>query len=140
MTFTLHPQLAADTIHVIDLAVCRVLLMNNQHFPWLILVPMRGDLREIYDLSDVDYANAMGEIREITKIFSELTAADKMNVATLGNAVSQLHIHIIARFKNDAIFPKPVWNFEQKALPYSPEQAEEMVKKLCDFIALSSRA
>jgi len=130
MTFTLHKQLAADTIHVIDLAVCKVLLMNNQHFPWLILVPMRGDLREIYDLDDVDYAVAMREIREITKIFSQLTGADKMNVATLGNIVSQLHIHIIARFKNDPIFPKPVWNFEQPTKPYSPEQAEKMLHNL----------
>jgi diadenosine tetraphosphate (Ap4A) HIT family hydrolase len=140
MSFTLHKQLAADTIHVIDLAVCRVLLMNNQNFPWLILVPMRADLREIYDLNDVDHEIAMGEIREITKIFSELTGADKMNVATLGNVVSQLHIHIIARFKNDLAFPKPVWNSEQPAVPYSPEQSEEMVRKLRDFITSSSRA
>lgn len=97
---------------------------------------MRGDLREIYDLNDTDYEIAMGEIREITKVFAELTGADKMNVATLGNLVSQLHIHIIARFKNDPIFPKPIWNFEQPAKPYSPEQAEEMVRSLQEIIAI----
>ena len=77
---------------------------------------MREYLREIYDLSEDDYALVMNEVRLVTQKFAEYTKADKMNVAALGNVVPQLHIHIIARFKNDKAWPNPVWG----KLPESP--------------------
>lgn len=130
MSFALHPQLAADTIHVTDLKLCRVLLMNNSNFPWLLLVPMRENLREIFDLNSEDYALAMEEIRTVAIKFSEFTKADKMNVAALGNMVPQLHIHIIARFKNDAAWPNPVWNCGVAGKVYEIEKAESLIREL----------
>jgi diadenosine tetraphosphate (Ap4A) HIT family hydrolase len=109
MSFTLHPQLAADTAHIGNLDVCRVLLMNNQHFHWLILVPMRENIRELHELDDGDYFKVMEEVRTVSKKLATHTKADKMNVAALGNVVPQLHIHIIARFMDDPAWPKPVW-------------------------------
>ena len=38
-----------------------------------------------------------------------ITACDKLNIAALGNAVSQLHVHVIARFRSDVAWPRPVW-------------------------------
>jgi diadenosine tetraphosphate (Ap4A) HIT family hydrolase len=38
-----------------------------------------------------------------------LTACDKLNVASLGNVVRQLHVHIVARRKTDPAWPGPVW-------------------------------
>jgi len=46
-TFTLHPTLARDTVEVVRLPLCRVLLMNDRRFPWLILVPERENVRAI---------------------------------------------------------------------------------------------
>lgn len=130
--FFLHPQLAGDTLPVGDLHLCRVLLMNNQIFPWLILVPRKPDLREIFDLSPEDYTACMEEIRHVSHFFSTYAKADKMNIAALGNTVPQLHIHIIARFKNDAAWPNPVWSCGIKTEPYSGSDAQ---KKLLEIYA-----
>ncbi len=122
MPFTLHPQLANDCAHLCDLSVCRVLLMNDVRFPWLILVPMRDGMRELFDLSPQDYQTAMQEVRQISAAFASYTSATKMNIAALGNMVPQLHIHIIARFENDSAWPAPIWNSTIAPRPYS--QAE----------------
>ncbi len=130
MTALLHPQLAKDCLPINNLGVCRVYLQNNSNFPWLILVPMRPNIKEIFDLEQVDYEQMMSEVRAITKHFSIFTGADKMNVATLGNVVPQLHIHIIARFENDAAWPNPVWNASLPPSPYAPEKAELLIREL----------
>jgi diadenosine tetraphosphate (Ap4A) HIT family hydrolase len=123
MSFALHPQLAEDTFPIGDLTLCRVLLMNNRHFPWLILVPRREGLRELFDLTSDDYQTAMTEIHDVSLRFSKLHQAHKINIAALGNIVPQLHIHIIARFKTDAAWPHPVWG--SAAEPYTKPNVSE---------------
>ncbi|MDX1975500.1 MAG: HIT domain-containing protein [Rickettsiales bacterium] len=129
MSFTLHLQLAADTIPLGDLPHCRVLLMNNANFPWLILVPRRDGLRELFDLG-TDYDAVMQEVKQVSEQFAAYTKADKINVAALGNMVPQLHIHIIARFKGDAAWPNPVWNSGIDPLQYSSQQAQSLIQKM----------
>ncbi|MEQ1788964.1 MAG: HIT domain-containing protein [Rickettsiales bacterium] len=126
----LHPQLAKECLPIVSLGVCRVYLQNNNNFPWLILVPMRNAVQEIFDLSNEDYEQMMSEVRSVTKHFAIFTGADKMNVATLGNVVPQLHIHIIARFKSDAAWPNPVWNSNLPSVPYSQRNAELLIQEL----------
>lgn len=118
MSFTLHPQLHADSFIIGDLQLSRVLLMNNAHFPWLILVPMRTGLLELFDLAPEEYALVMQEIRMVAGKWSAYTKADKINIAALGNMVPQLHIHIIARFRDDPAWPSPVWNHAAPPRPY----------------------
>lgn len=130
MGFSLHPQLDKDCTHVCDLSLCRVLLMENATFPWLILVPMRGGARELFDLSEADYALATAEIRNCAEKFASLTKAYKMNVAALGNMVPQLHIHIIARFENDAAWPAPVWNNAAPATAYTNEARSQFIEEI----------
>ena len=132
----LHKQLAADTIALGDLEICRVLLMNNQRFPWLILVPRQDGLRELFDLAPQDYTIVMEEVRHTSQVFSTLTNADKMNVAALGNMVAQLHIHIIARFKNDLAWSQPVWSHNTKAEPYTQSKLREMHDKITRALGL----
>ena len=124
MNFTLHPQLEKDSAHVCDLSLCRVQLMNDSRFPWLVLVPMRDGLRELFDLSAQDYTIAMAEVREVTERFSKWASAYKMNVAALGNMVPQLHIHIIARAINDSAWPAPIWSSPIPAQPYLKDKLE----------------
>lgn len=107
--FTLHPQLAKDTIALIDLHLCRVLLMKDATYPWVILVPRREGLREIHQLLPGDQQTLMQEITHTSAKLEAAFDADKMNVAALGNMVPQLHIHVIARFEGDAAWPGPVW-------------------------------
>lgn len=128
MSFKLHSQLEKDTIEVSDLNLCKVLLMNNALYPWLILVPMKPDLKEITDLSPEDYSLMMEEVNNMCKKMQEIFSPDKMNVATLGNVVPQLHIHIIARFEKDQAWPNPVWG--QASEEYSEETKTLLSEKL----------
>jgi diadenosine tetraphosphate (Ap4A) HIT family hydrolase len=108
-TFSLHPQLAADTVPVGDLPLSRVLLANDANYPWLILVPRLPALSEIIDLEENAQIQLLNEIAAASDTLKDLTACDKLNIAALGNMVAQLHVHVIARSRGDAAWPKPVW-------------------------------
>lgn len=108
-TFALHPQLAEDGLFVVDWPLCRVLRMNDATYPWLILVPRLTDAREIVDLSAADRVLLMDEIAWSSQALKDLLQPDKINVAALGNVVPQLHVHVLARFKEDPAWPRPVW-------------------------------
>lgn len=131
--FQLDKKLEQDCLFVADLKISKLLLMNDANFPWLILVPKKANLVEISDLDFADQVEVLQEINLLTKILKEIFFAEKINIAALGNVVRQLHIHVIARFENDAVFPKPVWgNFTAK--PYEKKQAEEIINKIKRFL------
>ncbi len=116
--FRLHPRLAADTVFVADLALSRLLRMNDRRYPWAILVPRRSGLREIADLAAAWQAELMREIDLVSRLLLHLHPDSKLNIAALGNVVAQLHIHVIARHAGDAAWPDPVWN-RGVALPFA---------------------
>lgn len=109
MSFTLHPRLAADTIGLGRLTLCRLLLMNDARWPWFILVPERAGVKEIFELEEKDQVLLHAETMLLSRSVSDSFQADKMNIAALGNVVPQLHVHVIARFECDSAWPAPVW-------------------------------
>lgn len=119
----LHPQLERDTINIGDLPLSRVLVIQDANYPWLLLVPRRPDVTEIIDLDEVAQAQLMTETTRVARALKEVTACDKLNIAALGNAVPQLHVHVIARRKTDAAWPKPVWGVVP-ALGHDPQELE----------------
>ncbi len=121
MSFQLDPRLAADTRPVGDLNLSRLLLHNDSRFPWCVLVPQRKGLRELHELSSDDKLLMWREVDRVSLALQALFEPDKLNVAALGNQVSQLHVHIIARYHKDAAWPAPVWG-RGTAQPY-PEAA-----------------
>ena len=127
--FTLHPRLAADTVPVTEWSLCRVLLMNDANFPWLILVPEAPDAVDLHDLNPRQGAQLMREIQRAAGVLREHVGADKMNIAALGNVVPQLHVHVIARFHTDPAWPRPVWGVVP-ARPYSEEELAVKVAAL----------
>ena len=131
--FILDPKLKSDTLELGSLPLCKVLLMNDAQFPWIILVPQRANMTELYQLNDQDIRQAQHESLIISKLMMEHFKGDKLNTGALGNVVSQLHLHHIVRFKNDPVWPKPVWgNIE--ATPYSREKIEELANVLKNLI------
>ena len=108
--WTLDPVLERDTRPIGDLPLCRVLLSRDANYPWLLLVPRRPGAVEIIDLDEADRAQLTGEIAAVSHALKALTACDKLNIAAIGNVVAQLHVHVIARFRTDAAWPRPVWN------------------------------
>ena len=109
MDFTLHEWLAADSVALGEGPLSLVRLMNDRRFPWLILVPRRPGLREIYELAEPDRALLIEEVAAAGRSLQTATAAAKINVGALGNLVPQLHVHVVARSPGDAAWPGPVW-------------------------------
>lgn len=135
MAFTLDATLERDTATLGRLALCRVLLMNDRRFDWLILVPERDGAREIHDLPASDRALLMQEAASVSKALQAHSGADKMNVAALGNQVAQLHVHVIARFRDDAAWPGPVW-CTGKPEPFEPAALAERAATLAGALGL----
>jgi len=127
--FALDPRLAADTLPVMELALCTLRLSKDARFPWLILVSKRPDMAEIVDLEDMDRAILFDEIVLASRVLRTVTACQKLNVAALGNQVRQLHVHIIARFETDAAWPRPVWGAGD-AVAYEPGARDRLIAEL----------
>ncbi|MBN8482299.1 MAG: HIT domain-containing protein [Xanthomonadales bacterium] len=127
--FELDARLAGDTHFIGDLALSRVLLMDDARWPWLILVPRRAGLRELVDLEvDAQYV-LLDEINRTARLLQHLHAPDKLNIAALGNVVAQLHVHVIARHHQDAAWPSPVWGRGER-VAYAPNAARRAIGAL----------
>ena len=126
--FTLDPRLDADTVLLGDLALSRVLLLNDKRFPWFVLVPRLPGVSELTDLSPEDAARLMEEIRLAVGVMQTLAKPDKVNVGALGNVVAQLHVHVIGRFRSDPAWPGPVWGHGTRE-PYPAHAAAQLVER-----------
>lgn len=129
MSFTLDSTLANDSTWVCDLPLCQVRLSLNAAFPWIILIPQVPHTVEIIDLSFEHQLQLLKEISLSSQIMKTLFHATKLNVANLGNIVSQLHVHIIARFHTDLAWPQPVWNSGITAT-YEPQEKHHRITLL----------
>lgn len=127
--FTLDARLAADTVTVGDLPLCRVLLMRDRRYAWLVLVPRREGMVEVTDLDDDERTAMWREVDRAAAALREAAPCDKMNIGALGNIVRQLHVHVVARVEGDAAWPGPVWG-HGPAEPYRESEAERMVTVL----------
>ena len=126
MSFSLDARLSSDTDFVGDLPLCRVLLMNNSRWPWLVLVPRRDNLAELSDLEAVDRTRLIEEAARMADWLKAHTRAEKINLGALGNIVRQLHVHVVARSAGDPGWPGPVWGFGA-AVPYEDNEFRAMM-------------
>lgn len=107
--FQLHERLTADTLLVGDFPLCLLLLSKDANYPWTILVPKREGIEEIYQLNNIDRQQLLHESCVLAEAMQTLFSPDKLNIATIGNKVPQLHMHHVARTMEDAAWPGPVW-------------------------------
>ena len=127
-SFLLNEKIFNDTILICDLPLSKFLLMNDSNYPWFILVPRRPNIFELFDLSKEDRIQLDHETVVVSKFINDSFKPDKINIATLGNIVSQFHVHIIARFSNDNAWPEPVWGkFPPKK--YTPRELKTILNK-----------
>ena len=134
MTFALDSRLEADTIPVGDLSLCKVLLLNDARFPWLVLVPRITGATELTDLTDDQALRLMQEIRIATRVMLDLARPDKVNVGALGNVVPQLHVHVVGRFRSDPAWPGPVWGHGSRS-PYPHHAATALIERAAALFA-----
>lgn len=128
-TWQLDPQLADDTHPLASFELCDLRLMDDANYPWLVLVPRIGGARELIDLPDAARLRLMHEIDRAARVLKHVYTPYKLNVASLGNMVEQLHVHVIARDQGDPAWPAPVWGRVTRR-PYTPEQLAESARRL----------
>ena len=125
----LHPQLQQDCLEVGQFPLCRLLLLRDANYPWLILVPDREGITEIHHLSEQDQQQLMRESSMLASVLEDQFQPDKLNIAALGNVVPQLHIHHIVRYRDDPAWPAPVWG-RLPAEPYTEADLDTTIEKL----------
>ncbi|OLO13107.1 histidine triad protein [Chromohalobacter japonicus] len=132
--FILHPRLTADSHYVADLPLCQVRLNDDARYSWLVLIPRRNDIHEVYELSADDQATMWQEATEVGRRLMAHHDGDKLNLATLGNQVAQLHLHVIVRHQSDAAWPGPVWG-QGTPQPYDDATLKTHLTTLRDLLA-----
>ncbi|NJD07546.1 MAG: HIT domain-containing protein [Methylococcaceae bacterium] len=115
--FELDPRLKQDCVILGQFPLSLLLLMNDSRYPWFILVPRRPGIREIFQLAEADRRQLWSESCSLAEALAADFAADKLNIAAIGNLVPQLHIHHVVRYQADATWPAPVWG-RHPAIPY----------------------
>lgn len=127
--FVLDEQLAHDSHPIAELGLSSLRLMDDSNYPWLILVPRVADARELIDLDAAQQTQLLEEVNRVSRALKRLFRPHKLNIAALGNLVPQLHVHLIARYRDDPAWPAPVWG-RIHARPYEPEALVERVREL----------
>lgn len=127
--FELDTVLAGDTADLGSLGLCRILLMNDARYPWLILVPAKPGLIELSDLDAGDRHVLMDEAVVAGDALDRLYNPAKINTAAIGNIVRQLHVHVVARNEGDPAWPGPVWG-HSPARPYTDAARAERIAEL----------
>jgi diadenosine tetraphosphate (Ap4A) HIT family hydrolase len=132
--FELDARLLRDTVPLMWLGLCEMRLMNDRRWPWLVLVPQRPGAVEIHDLTPLDQTMLTFETNTVSKALKELTRCHKINIGALGNIVSQLHVHIVARHDADPAWPGPVWGHGQRE-PYEPGAIHQFIDSVRSKLA-----
>ena len=131
--FALNERLLADSAFVENLGLCQLRLMDDKRWPWLVLIPQRAAMEEVFDLTPLDQAMLTFETNMVGQALKKSTNATKVNVGALGNVVRQLHVHVIARFENDPNWPGPVWGFGTRE-PYGADEKKALAMKILEAI------
>ncbi len=127
--FNVDLRIEKDSVLVTELELCQVRLQNDKRFPWLVLLPKVSGLIEVHELTDAQQSQLMLESSKVAKVLKKITDCKKINVANLGNVVSQLHWHVVARFENDEAWPGPIWGVGL-AQNYNQEEKDKFVSRL----------
>ncbi|WP_180900153.1 HIT domain-containing protein [Martelella soudanensis] len=134
--FQIDPRLERDSMAIADLGLCQLRLMRDARWPWLLAVPQRVGITEMFQLAPLDQTMLTFEVNEAAKALSGVTGAAKINVAAIGNIVRQLHVHIVARFAGDANWPGPVWGYGTPE-PRPEDDSEALARRITEAMAHS---
>ena len=127
--FKLHPTLINDCHQLHENKKIIILLHKNAVVPWIIIVP-KTLITELHQLPKAQYLDFYQDIKILSKWLKGEYQAHKINTGCIGNIVSQLHFHIIARYKNDCCWPQPIWGNLQKHNDYKKDKIIELTYKI----------
>lgn len=132
--FVTDERITASSFFLAEGPLSTVYLKNEACYPWFILVPRKQNLRELYELPETDQVLLIKEINYLSLVMQQLYNPEKLNVGALGNIVSQLHIHIVARYKSDSLWPQGIWQSSMIDTPYEQKVIEKLLTKLRTII------
>ena len=124
----INKKLLKSSYYIGDLKLCTLRLNDNDKFPWMILIPKRKKITDITELNSKDQLLLMKEIVYCCKLMKKCFKTSYLNVEKIGNIIPQLHIHIIARYKNDCSWPLSVWVV--KGNTYAKLNVETILKRI----------
>lgn len=127
--FILDNRLQADCHNLHKMELCDLLLMNDNRWPWLILVPRIVDATEIHQLNREHQTLLMQETVLVSSALAAVTGCEKINTGALGNIVRQLHVHVVGRNSGDANWPGPVWGYGER----QPYQGDTQMRLMNDM-------
>lgn len=127
--FEIDERLARDSLPVTELPLCQLRLMDDARYPWLVLIPRRSGISEVYQLEEQDQRQLWREATAIGHAMMAMFEGDKLNIASLGNVVAQLHVHVVVRRRDDDSWPAPVWG-RGEARPYDLEAQGGMRERI----------
>ena len=133
--FQLDARLARDSDLVTVLGLCQLRILHDSRWPWLMLVPQRAGKTEVFELQPLDQALLTFETNLVAEALKKVTNARKINIGALGNVVSQLQVHVVARNEGDPNWPGPIWG-HGSATAYDENARKAFLKTLSE--ALSS--
>lgn len=107
--FVLNSTLENDSFPLLETELCLIRLINDNRYPWVLVVPKVENARELHDLSHDQQMTIMTTATALGRVLKSGFGADKINTAAIGNMVPQLHVHVVARWQDDAAWPGPVW-------------------------------
>ncbi len=134
MPFSIDTRITSSCFELADWALCRVFLKNNANYPWFILVPRQDNIHDVDQLSQDLQHTLIDEISRLSSLVKSHFKPDKLNVGTLGNVVSQLHVHVIARFTHDDLWPHGVWQEALANKPYAKNEVDCLLAQLTKLI------
>jgi diadenosine tetraphosphate (Ap4A) HIT family hydrolase len=68
----------------------------------------------------------------VEKVMRDYFNPDKINMASFANMLPRVHLHVIARFKDDDYFPNPVWGEKLRDSNLNLADFDLFYKKLFD--------
>ena len=126
--FKLDNRLENDSFFMQEIKNFQIRLMNVQEFFWIVLIPIKPNLIELSDL-EVDERNELLNFAvDLGDYIKSYQNFDKVNIGMLGNVVSQLHLHIVLRNKDDPAWPGPVCGW--KSTSNLDEETKQIRSKL----------
>ena len=133
MAFALGPRIESDSLLAGRHAECQVRLVDDERFFWVLLIPECEGIAELHDPDPKTNADLMQLAVALGAALQHATGAKKINTATIGNVVSQFHLHVIARHTHDESWPAPVWG-RGTAVPLLPETKAKRLEILGEFL------
>lgn len=131
--FVLDPRLERDSTSVMKLGLCQLRLMEDSRWPWVLLIPQRPGISEIFEMTPLDQTMLTFETAIAAKAVKKATGCLKINVGALGNQVRQFHLHIIARNEGDDAWPGPVWG-HGTPIPWSRSARTAFTERLLEAL------